>query len=375
LSEEMSIRMILLLIFLEIVGSIFLVGRLEKRTYHVLSFAGSMAVCEFTFSVFYGNRTMNIETVYLKWIAVHFIINIFFFVFIIGVIVLFIYFRAENRESLTVKEYLLLSIIPTASLLMIGVIKDMFFFPKIVICICLIFVNLSYIMIYDQIEKKNYDIHRYSVIEEQNHYYRERIKNQQEILQMRHDIKNILLTIDFYVSKGDMEKAKEQVGALIKTKVMDHDEYTGCVAVDSILNVKIQKIKEIGIHYNMKLQIPKDLIIQENKTLDISAILGNLLDNAIEGVLRIPRERERKIDIVIQYNDSKLIFNIQNTSNPIGIDFSNKLIKSEKGKDRYGIGISSVKERICRLEGYYDFQYKDGYYMVFIVIPMEKKLS
>lgn len=131
LSEEMSIRMILLVIFLEIVGSIFLVGRLEKRTYHVLSFAGSMAVCEFTFSVFYGNRIMNIETVYLKWIAVHFIINIFFFVFIIGVIELFIYFRAENRESLTVKEYLLLSIIPTASLLMIGVIKDMFFSQRL----------------------------------------------------------------------------------------------------------------------------------------------------------------------------------------------------------------------------------------------------
>ena len=146
-------------------------------------------------------------------------------------------------------------------------------------------------MIYDQIEKKNYDIHRYSVMEEQNHYYRERIKNQQEILQMWHDLKNILLTVDYYVSKGDIEK--------IKTKAIYHDEYTGCVAVDSILNVKIQKIKEIGIHYNMKLQIPRDLVIQESKTLDISAILGNLMDNAIEAVLRIPKEKERKIDIVI----------------------------------------------------------------------------
>ncbi len=187
-------------------------------------------------------------------------------------------------------------------------------------------------------------------------------------------MKNILLTVDYYVSKGDIEKAKEQVEALIKTKAIYHDEYTGCVAVDSILNVKIQKIKEIGIHYNMKLQIPRDLVIQESKTLDISAILGNLMDNAIEAVLRIPKEKERKIDIVIQYNDNKLIFNIQNTSKEIGMDFSNELIKSEKGKDRYGIGISSVKERIDQLEGYYDFQYKNGYYTVLIVIPIEKKM-
>lgn len=184
LPEEIPIRIIFLFIFLEILASVFLVGELEKKLYHVLSFAGSLTICEFTFSIFAGNRTMNVETAYLKWIAIYFIINILFFVCIIGMIELFIYFRSENREGLAVKEYLLLSMIPISSLFLIGVIRDISFFPKIVICICLICINLSYIMIYDQIEKKNYDIHRYSVMEEQNHYYRERIKNQQEILQM-----------------------------------------------------------------------------------------------------------------------------------------------------------------------------------------------
>ena len=143
------------------------------------------------------------------------------------------------------------------------------------------------------------------------------------------------------------------------------------MAVDSILNVKIQKIKEHGITYNLNLQIPSDLKVKDNNILDVSAILGNLLDNAIEAVLRIGKDKERKIDIVIQYNNGKLIFNLQNTSNQILTDFTHILIRSEKGKERYGIGISSIKERVDRLKGYYDFGYEGGQYTALIVIPIE----
>ena len=81
--------------------------------------------------------------------------------------------------------------------------------------------------------------------------------------------------------------------------------------------------------------------------------------------------KERKIDIVIQYNNGKLIFNLQNTSNQILTDFTHILIRSEKGKERYGIGISSIKERVDRLKGYYDFGYEGGQYTALIVIPIE----
>ena len=371
LPGETLTRIVMLLTFLFIMTSVALLGSIEKKIYHVLSFTFSLTLCELTFSILNGEKGMDKQTEYLKWMAVYFLINILFCLFVIAIIKLLMYFREENSEGLTEKEYLLLSIIPLASLIIIYVSVDMPYLLKIISCVCLILINLSYIVIYDRIAKKNYEIHRFSLIEEQNHYYHERITNQQELARMRHDLKNILLTIDSCIRKNDVQAAQEQLHALLETNALCHDELTGCVAVDSILNVKITKIKEHGITYNLSLQIPSNLEIKDNSVLDVSAILGNLLDNAIEAVFRLDKDSERKIDIVIQYNGNKLIFNIQNTSNEVLTDFTHVLIRSEKGKERYGIGINSIKERVDRLKGHYDFSYEEGQYNALIVIPIE----
>lgn len=370
LPQEILVRIVLLLIFLFILTATVLFGSIEKKIYHVVSFTFSLTLCELTFSTLNGEAGMDIQTEYLKWLAVYFLINILFFLLLIAIIKVLTFFREKNSEGLTDKEYLLLSIIPLASLIIICVSADMPFIPKIINCVCLISINLSYIVIYDRISKKNYEIHRFLVIEEQNHYYQERIKNQQELTRMRHDLKNILITIDSFILKNDVQAVKKQLSALLETRVLCHDEFTGCVAIDSILNVKIQKIKECGIIYTLNMQIPSDLKIKDNSVLDVSAILGNLLDNAIEAVLRLEKDRERKIDIVIQYNNGKLIFNLKNTSRQLVTNFSHPLIKSEKGEERYGIGISSIKERVDRLKGYYDFGYQEGQYTALIVLPI-----
>lgn len=369
---EIFVRLVLLLIFLFLLAIITLMGTMEKKIYHVLSFTFSITLCEFIFSMFYGKNGLDIQTKYLKWIFLYFFINIIFILLILAMIKVLVYFREKNSEGLTNKEYLLLSIFPFASLIILYVSIHISYWAKIVSCFCLILINVSYLIIYDSMAKKNYEIQRFSVIEEQNQYYQERIKNQQELIKMKHDLKNIFITIDSFLLKNDMEAVKQQLQGLLEIDGICYDELTGCVAVDSILNVKIQKMKENDILYHLNLQVPSDLKVEEKNILDISAILGNLLDNAMEAVLRLEKDRERRIDIVIQYKEGKLIFHIQNTSNQVQTDFSQVLIKSEKGKERYGIGISSIKERVERLNGYYDFRYADGKYTALILLPMKK---
>lgn len=189
LPGETLTRIVMLLTFLFIMTSVALLGSIEKKIYHVLSFTFSLTLCELTFSILNGEKGMDKQTEYLKWMAVYFLINILFCLFVIAIIKLLMYFREENSEGLTEKEYLLLSIIPLASLIIIYVSVDMPYLLKIISCVCLILINLSYIVIYDRIAKKNYEIHRFSLIEEQNHYYHERITNQQELARMRHDLK------------------------------------------------------------------------------------------------------------------------------------------------------------------------------------------
>jgi two-component system sensor histidine kinase AgrC len=69
-------------------------------------------------------------------------------------------------------------------------------------------------------------------------------------------------------------------------------------------------------------------------TLDLAAILGNLLDNVVEAVLRVSEEIKKEITI------------------------------------RYGIGISSINERVKKLKGYSDFSYDTGYFNSIVVLPI-----
>lgn len=369
---EIFVRLALLLIFLFLLAIFALRGTIEKKLYHILSFTFSLTLCEFLFSIFYNTNGLDMQTKHLKWFVLYLLIHIVFLLFVFAMIKIFVYFREKNNEGLTNNEYLLLSIFPLASLIILYGSLHISYWSKILNCFCLMLVNVSYLIIYDSMSKKNYEIQRFSIMEEQNQYYQEKVKNQQELIKMKHDLKNIFIAMDSLLVKENVQAVKQQLQELLESKGFCYDELTGCVAVDSILNVKIQKMKEIGILYHLNLQVPSDLKIDEKNILDISAILGNLLDNAMEAVLRLKRDKERKIDIVIHYKEGKLIFHIQNTSNPVEVDFSKVFIKSEKGKERYGIGISSMKERVERLNGYYDFGYADGKYTALILLPMKK---
>ncbi|WP_196242668.1 GHKL domain-containing protein [Kandleria vitulina] len=284
------------------------------------------------------------------------------------------YYREDNAIGLTSREYLILSIIPASSLVILYLISDLSPLLRLISCISLILINLSYLIIYDKFLKENYERQRFLEIEKQNHYYHQQIINQDEIRKLKHDLKNILITIDSSIQNNDVIQAQKQIDTLLYTKVLQYDKYTGCIVIDSILTSKLLEMKKHNITYTTNLKIPNNLEINHNLLIDISAIWGNLLDNAIEGVLRLNKDKQKIINITVNYDRGKLIFNIQNTANLIKTDFSNKLIKSEKGK-RYGIGISSIKERVDRLKGYYDFNYHNEKYAALIIIPINKEIS
>ena len=82
LPGEILTRIVMLLIFLFILTSVALFGSIEKKIYHVLSFTFSLTLCELTFSILNGENEMDVQTEYLKWMAVYFLINILFSLFV-----------------------------------------------------------------------------------------------------------------------------------------------------------------------------------------------------------------------------------------------------------------------------------------------------
>lgn len=84
-------------------------------------------------------------------------------------------------------------------------------------------------------------------------------------------------------------------------------------------------MEQLNIKHKISLQIPKDLNIKEI-SIDLSAIIGNLIDNAIEAVERLG-DVDSPIIIKLIYRDEKIYVYTENPSEKLEEDFSKDFYK------------------------------------------------
>lgn len=86
---------------------------------------------------------------------------------------------------------------------------------------------------------------------------------------------------------------------------------TGNVSLDAILSAKIAQAKAEAITVTVKANVPDILTISD---LELSIVIGNLLDNAIESCRTVTGERF--IRIFISMKGTMLYFSMLNTAGP-----------------------------------------------------------
>ncbi len=98
--------------------------------------------------------------------------------------------------------------------------------------------------------------------------------------------------------------------------------------------------------------------------MELCRILGNGLDNAIEGCERLGDERKH-ILLSISEDKDNLLISISNTSDMVDTE---NLSSTKKKKGMHGIGVNSIKSSVERLKGVAKFSYKDGVFKLNIVV-------
>ncbi|MBU3088830.1 GHKL domain-containing protein [Clostridium gasigenes] len=191
----------------------------------------------------------------------------------------------------------------------------------------------------------------------------------EDIKSNQHEYKNHLNTITsiIYLSE-DIEKAKKEVNKYMGiisrkvdlNKVLSIDN----MIIKAIIYSKILECEEKGIKFifNIKGDIKK-LNIESS---DLTVILGNVLNNAIEAA---EKSIQKKVQLEININEIKHII-IKNTVEDINItelsSFS-KLGFSKKGKNR-GYGLYNVKKIVGEYYGQVNIVLEDEWVVVNIII-------
>lgn len=189
-------------------------------------------------------------------------------------------------------------------------------------------------------------------LEQQKKYILALEKNNNEIRKFKHDFNNIILGLDGYINNDDFnkEKLKKYFNSTIMT--FNNNIELNDIVIAKLNSIKVSSLKSLITNKVLVAQnnnIDADINIEGEITdfytdeMQLSRVLGVLLDNAIEASLEVTDDK--KIDINIIQIDKTTDIQISNTFNNTGTPIAdfNKEGFSTKGTNR-GLGLSSAHE-------------------------------
>lgn len=141
---------------------------------------------------------------------------------------------------------------------------------------------------------------------------------------------------------------------------------TGNIMVDAILNSKLSLIRSKEIAVNAKATVSSSLIISE---VDLCAMIGNLLDNAMEACLRQPDTSERFIRVFIGVLKGQLYLSVSNSTYGTAKKTGN-LYLSSKASPSHGFGLMRVDHIAAKYDGYVNRQHAEGVFATEIMLPL-----
>lgn len=350
------------------ISFMFFDGTAYKKVFYVISF-----ICNFTLYEVVGLSFFS-SSIYKDFFDIDFsFYYISLYLAFLGLFYVYIKFIKDGSYEnfdLDNTEYLILTIVFLCNLVMLMVLGDYSYKVSIVLMFVAILSDFCYVFFHRKIKEKNLILSKYQVVDEQNKILKREIENEANFRRLKHDLKNTLLQVDMNIKSGDTNLAIAQIENIVGQK-LDYPTYlSGLTEIDYLLSMKIKKMEQLNIKHKISLQIPKDLNIKEI-SIDLSAIIGNLIDNAIEAVERLG-DVDSPIIIKLIYRDEKIYVYTENPSEKLEEDFSKDFIKSSKS-DRFGVGIKSIKLRLEKLKGFYNFKYEDGFFKVLIIVPCKLK--
>jgi len=214
----------------------------------------------------------------------------------------------------------------------------------------------DYFMLYmmerfDYLLKKQYEDEMYR--EEMHYkeiYYTEAEKQNKEIINLKHDMKNKLHELHHLVEQHEVKELAERIGAMCReVEYIDERQYSVNPIVDSVLRIKFGRAKTAGIQIETAIRIPKQMQLEHG---DIGVLYGNLADNAIEACLKVP-EGERFVKLESKYQSGKLLLVITNSKT----SRKNMHLKTTKEDSSYhGYGIESVRRVADKYNGTVNFR-------------------
>ncbi len=186
---------------------------------------------------------------------------------------------------------------------------------------------------------------------------REREAAYRQTRMLRHDLNDRLVALGARLEQGQYDDARQEIDEMLYENRLHRDEisHSGNLALDALINYKHSVAKTMNADLSCLVEVPADLPVDGT---DLCVILGNLLDNALDAVSRLPAD-ERRINLEIRLEKGLLRILTENPYEGKLREKPGGLLKSSKPGGGHGFGLLSVQQAVAKYHGELYLPYDD----------------
>lgn len=267
-----------------------------------------------------------------------------------------------------------LFLIPISSLFMLVTIfqsTGLSMYQIAISTIAVLIINFTVFFLFDRVARLYKEKQEKVLIEQQNKYY----ENQLQIINetqdtsniLKHDMKNHLRSLFSDIKSGNLSEAQKHISDIVDvyesgTEIIN----TGYPTIDSLVNFKLQTAKQNGIRVSVNASLPSDLNLS---SFDMTVILGNLLDNALQAVSFVTENGF--IDFAIHYSKGMLLIKVTNPFKTAIKREKGVIVTSKADKENHGYGLKSVNETVEKYNGTVNINPDNDIFTVTVVLYID----
>lgn len=260
-----------------------------------------------------------------------------------------IWTRKKRRlAEKSIRLYLMEMILPVTSLSMLFYVYVYLEVSQFrVISLFLFWINFVAYLLFNKLEQYFRENQEYAMQESQHKlresYYQQMELHQKEIRMIKHDLKNQLIALSaaFQGEPGaaDSRQLEELIGRLSRQTVYDFTAHRG---INALLGEKYRQAQQQNIVCHWDIKVPADIRFKDT---DLAALIGNILDNAIEACQYCSGTPYIQLQII--YHEGSLVLSSENSTD----EWARELTTRKKDKKNHGLGIQSIRTVVDQYHG------------------------
>lgn len=234
-------------------------------------------------------------------------------------------------------------------------------------------VNLGALLIYYIIAREMREFDENIRLREQNHQlslqalqYESLKERMDETRRARHDMRHHMTVLQSFLENGEYARLNDYVNRFLKTSPSSQPIcYCEHFALNAVISYYAQLAIERGIAFSSDIAVPQEIAMTD---ADLTVLFGNLLENACDACMGVPKER-RLIRLHGGLpNKGALVFTLDNSFNGIVKQENGRFLSSKH--DGFGIGMESAQNVAERYRGELRIEPADGMFQVSAVLHL-----